>query len=47
VAAVTIGLCQAVGTETHMETLYLESLPAGLRQAYAGMIQIAGRNTST
>lgn len=47
VAAVTIGLCQAVGIETHMETLYLESLPAGLRQAYAGMIQLAGRNSST
>ena len=47
VAAVTIGLCNAVGIETQMETLYLDTLPAGLRQAYAAMIQIAGRNSST
>ena len=43
VAAATIGLCTAVGIETQMETLYLESLASGLRQAYAATIQIAGR----
>ncbi len=44
VASATIGLCNAVGIETHMETLYLGSLAAGLRQAYAATVQIAGRN---
>ena len=44
VAAATIGLCNAVGIETQMETLYLDSLASGLRQAYAATIQIAGRN---
>jgi len=47
VAAATIGLCNAVGIETMMETLYLDSLPSGLRQAYAATIQIAGRNSTT
>ena len=46
VAAATIGLCNAVGIETQMETLYLDSLPSGLRQAYAATIQVAGRNSS-
>jgi len=46
VASATIGLCNAVGIETNMETLYLDSLAAGLRQAYAATIQIAGRNVS-
>jgi acetylornithine deacetylase/succinyl-diaminopimelate desuccinylase-like protein len=46
VAAATIGLCNAVGIETQMETLYLDSLPSGLRQAYAVTIQVAGRNST-
>jgi acetylornithine deacetylase/succinyl-diaminopimelate desuccinylase-like protein len=45
VASVTIGLASVVGLETHMETLYLDSLPVGLRQAYAVLVQVAGRNT--
>ena len=44
VASVTIGLANVVGQETHMETLYLDSLSLGLRQAYAVAIQVAGRN---
>jgi len=43
VAAVTIGLANVVGEETQMETLYLESLEPGLRQAYAALVQVAGR----
>lgn len=46
VASATIGLSNAVGTETQMETLYLDSLASGLRQAYAATVQIAGRNPS-
>jgi acetylornithine deacetylase/succinyl-diaminopimelate desuccinylase-like protein len=46
VAAVTIGLANVVGLETQMETLYLDSLPSGLRQAYATSVQVAGRNPS-
>lgn len=45
VAAATIGLCNAMGIETQMETLYLDSLASGSRQAFAAMIQIAGRNS--
>jgi len=44
VAAVTIGLASVVGLETQMESLYLDSLPVGLRQAYAVLVQVAGRN---
>jgi len=44
VAAITIGLANVVGLETHMETLYLESLAAGARQAYAVAVQVAGRS---
>ena len=43
VAAVTIGLTQTVGLETHQESLELESLQSGLRQAYAVLIQVSGR----
>jgi len=43
VAAVTIGLAQTVGLETHQESLELDSLQAGLRQAFAVLIQVAGR----
>ena len=46
VASVTIGLASVVGLETQMESLYLDSLPVGLRQAYAVLVQVAGRNPS-
>jgi acetylornithine deacetylase/succinyl-diaminopimelate desuccinylase-like protein len=46
VASVTIGLASVVGLETHMESLYMDSLPLGLRQAYAVLVQVAGRNAS-
>lgn len=42
VAAVTIGLCEAVGLGTGMETIELPSLGAGLRQALATTILLAG-----
>lgn len=44
VASVTIGLASVVGLETQMESLYLDSLSVGLRQAYAVLVQVAGRN---
>ncbi len=46
IASVTIGLASVVGLETQMESLYLDSLPVGLRQAYAVLVQVAGTNAS-
>lgn len=45
VAAVTIGLCETVGLGTGMETIKRSSLNAGLRQALATSILLAGGNT--
>jgi len=42
VAALTIGLCEAVGEGTGMETVELSSLKAGLRQALAISVLFAG-----
>lgn len=43
VAAITIGLATTVGLETHQEALEVPSLQVGLRQAYAILVQTAGR----
>lgn len=42
VAAVTLGLCEAVGLHTSQETMNTRTLIPGLHQAFAALVQLAG-----